>query len=146
MAFASLDDINQHLPENSLAITDIIDDPWQTDAERIIRGYLSNVYSSTTLASWTAPGSTPGLIRSIAGRLIAAWFYASKVAGEATEWNDYSDHKYKEAIGLLEQVASGDLTLIEVTEEITTGDSISSADFWPNDLEGSMFKIEQEFA
>jgi phage gp36-like protein len=146
MPFADLADINQHLPENSLAITDIIDDPWQTDAERIIRGYLSNVYSSATLASWTTPSNTPGLIRSIAGRLIAAWFYASKVAGEATEWNDYSDHKYKEAIGLLEQVQSGDLVLSEVSEVVTTGDSISSADFWPNDLEGSMFKIADEFA
>jgi hypothetical protein len=146
MAFASLEDINQHLPENSLVITDLIDDPWQTDAERIIRGYLSNVYSSTTLASWTTPSNTPGLIRSIAGRFIAAWFYASKVSGEVAEWNEYSDFKYKEGIALLEQVQSGDLVLIEVTEEITTGDSISSADFWPNDLEGSMFKIEQEFA
>ena len=146
MPLASLDDINQHLPLTTLQILDTEDDPWQIDAERIIRGYLSNVYSSATLASWTTPGATPGLIRSIAGRLIAAWFYASKVSGETPDWNDYSDQKYKEAIGFLEQIQSGDLILSEVTEEITTGDSITSADFWPNDLEGSIFKLEQEFA
>ena len=122
------------------------EDQFQIDAERIIRGYLSNVYSSTTLASWTTPNQTPGLIRSVAGRLIAAWFYGAKYSGEVSEWNDYSDKLYKDAIAMLEQIQSGDLVLIEVDEEMTTGDTITSADFWPNDLEGSMFKLEQEFA
>lgn len=146
MAFASLEDINPHLPDTTLQITEQDDEPYQIDAERIIRGYLSNVYTSQTLASWTTPNQTPGLIRSVAGRLIAAWFYAAKISGEIPDWNDYSDQKYKEAIDLLERIQSGDLILVEVTDEVTTGDAITSADFWPNDLEGSMFKIEQEFA
>ena len=146
MAFADLEDINQHLPDSTLQITEQDDEPYQNDAERIIRGYLSNVYTSTTLASWTTPNQTPSLIRSVAGRLIAASFYAAKISGETPDWNDYSDQKYKEAISMLERIQSGDLTLIEVTEEITTGDTITSEDFWPNDLEGSMFKLEQEFA
>jgi len=146
MPLADLEDINQHLPDTNLQITEQEDGPYQIDAERIIRGYLSNVYTSATLASWTTPNQTPGLIRSVAGRLIAAWFYAAKVSGEVPDWNDYSDQKYKEAIGLLEQIVAGNLILEEVDEEIVTGNSIDSADFWPNDLEGSMFKLEQEFA
>src|SRR5688500_12193687 len=108
MAFADLEDINQHLPDTTLQITEQEDGPYQIDAERIIRGYLSNVYTSATLASWTTPNGTPGLIRSVAGRLIAAWFYATKISGETPDWNDYSDQKYKEAISLLERIQSGD--------------------------------------
>lgn len=147
MAYASLEDINQHLPESQLQITENEDTPWQVDAERIIRGYLSNVYTGATIASWTAPNQTPGLLRSIAGRLIAAWFYASKVSGETPDWNDYSDHKYKEALSLLDQIRTGDLILEEVVEELITGDAITSDDFWPNDLEdpAPMFSIAQEF-
>lgn len=146
MAFADLDDINGHLPDNILQITSQEEDPYQTDAERIIRGYLSNVYSAAELSSWTTPNQTPGLIRSIAGRLIAAWFYAAKVSGEVPDWNDYSDQKYKEAISLLERIQTGDLVLIEVDEETTVGDHITSADFWPNDLEGSKFSMDMDFA
>jgi hypothetical protein len=142
---ASLEDINLHLPSTVLQMDSATEDPYQIDAERIIRGYLSNVFSTATLTSWSTPSNTPQLIRSIAGRLIAAWFYASKVGGETPDWNDYSDQKYKEALDMLAQIRTGDLVLEEVTEELTIGDSITSADFWPNDL-APVFSMDQEFA
>jgi len=146
MALADLSDINQHLP-STLQITDLLDDPWQTDAERIIRGYLSNVYSAATLASWSTPGGTPALIRSVAGRLIASKYYASKVSGEIPDWNDYSDQLYKEALGILEGIQSGAIILVEVAEVPTTGDHISSEDFYPNDIEdpAPIFAMDMEF-
>lgn len=147
MPLADIDDINQHLPTSTLQMTEAEDEPWQTDAERIVRGYLSGVFSAATLASWKAPGSTPDLISSIAGRLIAARFYASKVSGEVPDWNDYSDQLYKEAISLLEQIRTGDIILEGVPESVV-GDHITSDDFWPNDLEdpAPKFTMSQEFA
>lgn len=147
MPLASLEDINQHLPASTLQITELEDDPWQTDAERVIRGYLSNVYSAATLALWVAPNSTPPLIRSIAGRLVAAWFYASKVSGETTEFPEYARVKYTEAISFLEGIQSGDITVEGIAEVVTVGDHITSDDFYPNDLEdpAPRFTIAQEF-
>lgn len=144
MPLANLDDINQHLPSN-VTITELEDDPYQIDAERIIRGYLSNVYSAATLSSWTTPNQTPSLIRSVAGRLIAAWWYGKKVSGESAEWNEYSDQKYKEALLFLERIQSGDLVLVEVEEDITIGDTITSDDFWPNN-DTPVFSMDQQFA
>jgi hypothetical protein len=147
MALASLDDINAHLP--SIAqITDLVDDQLQLDAERIVKGYLSNVYSAATLAAWAIPTQTPGLIRSIAGRLIAAWFYASKTAGDVAGFPDYSQNKYNEAIALLEQIRSGDIVLTEVVEEAATGERFTINDFYPNDIEdpAPMFSINDAFA
>jgi hypothetical protein len=146
MPYATLEEINQHLPATSLQITDAEDDPWQLDAERIIRGFLSNVYSGSTIAGWTTPGSTPALIQSIAGRLIAGWFYASKIAGETTDYPEYARRLYDEALELLNQIRSGDIRLSDVSETPTTGDTITSADFWPNDLEDVTFRMDMEFA
>jgi hypothetical protein len=148
VAFASLDDINQHLPASTLQITESEDEPWQVDAERIIRGYLSGLFSPVTIASWTTPGSTPDLLRSIAGRLIAGWFYRSKVAGETPEEAEYPTQLYNEAIGLLMQIRTGDVILVDVEEEITVGDSITADDFYPNDETdpAPMFSISQQFS
>lgn len=145
MPYADLEDINQHLPFSQLQITEQEDEPWQVDAERIIRGYLSNVFTSATLSSWTTPSNTPDIIRSIAGRFIAAWFYASKVAGELGEWPDYSDHKYKEALKWLEDVQTGQLVLDDLLEPAVFEESLTSEDFWPND-DAAVFTIAKEFA
>jgi hypothetical protein len=147
MPLADLGDINQHLP-GIAQLTDLTDDDYQEDAERIVRGYLSNVYSASTIAGWMTPSTTPELIRSIAGRLIAAKYYAAKVSGEVAEWNEYSDALYKEAISMLESVQSGDLVLTDVAEEPTTGDHITSDSFYPNDLTVAppKFSMDMEFA
>lgn len=147
MALASLDDINQHLPTYA-ALTDLTDEQLQVDAERIVKGYLSNVYSTATLNTWDIPNQTPGLVRGIAGRLIAAWWYAKKTAGDSVAWPEYARQKYDEAIGLLEQIQSGDIVLTEVIEEASTGERFTINDFYPNDIEdpAPMFSINDTFA
>jgi hypothetical protein len=147
MALASLDDINQHLPSHA-QLTDLTDEHLQVDAERVVKGYLSNVFSVATLNLWDTPNQTPGLVRSIAGRLIAAWFYASKTAGDSAEWPEYARQKYDEAISLLEQIQSGDIILTEVVEEAAVGERFTINDFFPNDIEdpAPMFSINDTFA
>ena len=148
MPLADIDDINQHLPSDRIALTDNTDEQLQIDAERVVKGYLSNVYSATTLASWNTPDETPGLIRSIAGRLIAAWFYANRVSGDVPQFAEYAKQKYDEAIKYLEQIRSGDITLTEVAEEVTVGERFTTEDFYPNDIDdpAPFFSVGQTFA
>ncbi|KKW09706.1 MAG: hypothetical protein UY48_C0055G0009 [Candidatus Gottesmanbacteria bacterium GW2011_GWB1_49_7] len=144
-SLASLDDINVHLPSDKLGLADGDDTEMQLDAERIIKGYLSTVYSAATLAEWADPATTPGLIRAIAGRLIAAFYYALRFSEDSVERPEYAQFKYDEAMSMLKQIVAGTLLLPEVTETPTTGLSFTSADFWPND-DDPVFTMSKEFA
>lgn len=140
---ASLDDINTHLPQDKLEADDSSVSLYQVDAERIIRGYLSGIFSPSTLAAWADPDTTPVVIRAIAGRLIAAAFYADRYAEDDPDVPAYAQQKYNEGMMMLMQVQSGALVLTEVTE--SPGDSFTDADFWPNDTTepGPLFTISE---
>ena len=142
---ASLNDINVHLPSDKLILEDGDDTEMQLDAERIIKGYLSTVYSAATLAEWADPDSTPETIRAIAGRLVAAFYYALRFSEDSVERPEYAQFKYDEAMALLDKIVAGTIKLTDVTEEPTTGLSFTSADFWPNDDE-PVFTMSKEFA
>ena len=144
-SLATLAEINVHLPTDKLEIETGADTELQLDAERIIKGYLGNVYSVATLAAWADPESTPSLVRAIAGRLIAAFHYALRYSEDTTKRPQYAQFKYKEAMDMLAQIVAGTLTLTDVDEVATTGFSFTTADFWPNDDE-PVFTMAKEFA
>lgn len=132
MALASLDDVNTHLPGDKFKATD--GNPeitlYQTDIERLIKGYLSSVFSQATLALWAAPATTPKYIRACAGRLIAAFYYAKKVSEDLPDWDrTYPQRIYDIAMSMLEAVRTGDVILEEVTEEV--GTAFDDSFFWP---------------
>lgn len=141
MALATLADINVHLPEDRLAILDAEDEQWQVNVERAIKGYLAGTFSAATLAGWSDPQETdpndptyvPGLIRSIAGRFIAALFYRNKVSEVTGEVSEYPQVLYDEAMSMLRQIVSGELILSDETEIVDTGQRLAREDFWPND-------------
>jgi hypothetical protein len=142
---ASIDDVNAFLPSDKFKATDGNPDIalFQTDVERLIKGYLSSAYSSSTLAGWAAPSSTPGLIRSIAGRLIAAFYYAKKASEDIPDWDGtYPQLIYNEAMALLEKIRTGELTLIEVPEGEQPETVFDSDFFWPR--AGSTPKFEMD--
>jgi len=104
---ASLSDVNAHLPPN-VQINNSVDDSLQVDALRLIRGQLVTIFTPAVLNSWADPESTPELIRSIAGRLIASKYYAKTMAGQVPdEMAAYAVSLYNEAIGLLTDIKSG---------------------------------------
>jgi len=153
MALATLDDVNMFLPTDKLEMEAPILDLKGVDAQRIIRGYLASVYSATTLAGWTDPtetdplvvGYVPQLIRAIAGRFIAAFYYRERYSEDSLENPQYAQGLYDEAMALLMGIINGTIVLDDVVEEPETSTSLTSADFWPNDTDaGPMFSVDDK--
>ncbi|HEY1249166.1 MAG TPA: hypothetical protein VGE97_09275 [Nitrososphaera sp.] len=145
MALATIDDANVHLPTDKVVVDTAEFDETQLDAERIVRGYLANYYPASTLALWTNPDATPGLIRSITGRLIAAFVYRKRYSEDSLDDPMYAQNKYNEAIGLLQGIQDSTI-VVEGVEEPTT-DRLTSDDFWPNNttIPEPFFKMDQNF-
>lgn len=131
MAIIDDSDIQIHLPVDKLNIDGIADDldNVKRDVERIVRGYLAGVISATTLATWTTPASTPGIIRGIGGRLGAALIYRLRLGGQSLKDPEYSQNKYNEAMAMLNDIRSGALIIQEVTETVT---QFNNTYFFPN--------------
>lgn len=146
---ASLLDINTHLPSNIKA-TDSLDDI-QVDAQRLIKAQLTATYSSAIVVTWVNPDTTPGLIRGIAGRLIASKWYAVLVSqGSADEIPGYSINLYREALSLLADLKSGATDLLDDAGNIITGTDLGSDpqnDMYPNDsASGPFFTVDRVFS
>lgn len=137
---ASLSDINAHLPPN-VQVDNSVDDSLQVDALRLIRGQLVSIFSAPILTSWSDPDTTPELIRSIAGRLIASKYYAKTVAGNVPdEYATYAAELYQEAIGMLADIKSGVQIVVGLDGNPLPQDTIGSdpsADVFPTDTSGS---------
>lgn len=132
MALASLDEINVHLPDDKIEVDSDQYVPLQLDAERIVRGYLAGVFAPATLAGWDTPDHTPGLIRAIAGRLVAAFYYRLRYSEDSLTDPQYAQIMYNQAMDLLNRIISGEIVLEEVPEDAGTGDHFGAGDFYPN--------------
>lgn len=144
--FATLDDINAHLPEHKAQIEDADDDKLQVEAYRLIRAKLSSTFVTATLNAWVSPETTPGIIRTIAGMVIAAKWYAELYAEDSDTDATYANNLYAEAMSLIEEIRAG---LIVVTDDsgtpLTDTSYLSSDDFFPND-DAPKFTMDKEFA
>lgn len=151
MALASLNDVNKYLPTDKIAVTDLDDDDQQLAAERIIKGHLGGVFLPATLAGWDTPTNTPGLIREIAGRIIAALRYRQRASHEIgdNEPSKYAQQLYLEAMADLRGIMDGSIVLVDVTTEnqpVGTLD-MTTDDFAPNDASASpaVFRMDLTF-
>lgn len=152
MSFATLDDVNMHLPTDKLEMTTPTLDLVGIDAERIIRGYLANVYSAVTLAGWTDPevtdptmaGYVPRLIKAIAGRFIAAFWYRERYSEDSLDDPQYAQVKYNEAMDLIAKIIAGTLVLDDVVEVAESQISLTANDFWPNNTDTPMFTVDDK--
>lgn len=134
---ASLDDVNAYLPSDKFTATD--GNPeielLQIDVERIIKGYLASVFSAATLATWVSPATTPTVLRSVAGRLIAAFYYAKKVSEDLPDWDGtYPQRLYDDAMKMLMDIIDGSITLPEVPD--VPGTAFDSSFFFPRASDG----------
>jgi len=132
MPLATVDDANLHLPVDKVVVDTAEFDETQLDAERVVRGYLATYYPASTMALWTTPDTTPGLIRSITGRLIAAFVYLKRYSEDSFDDPMYAQVKYNEAISLLQGIQNSTIVVEGIAEPTT--DRFTSADFWPNAL------------
>jgi hypothetical protein len=143
---ADLNDINTFLPQDKLSATDGNEEigRHQVDVERVIKGYLSSTYTAATLAAWADPDSTPPFIRSIAGRLIAAFHYARKLSEDMPDWDrTYPQRLYDEAMAMLLAVQNGDVDLGIPGEE--AGTQFSSNFFYPTKDTEPVFTMDMRF-
>lgn len=145
---ASLEDINTFLPDDKARQGDADDDDLQIDTARIIKGNLAGVFQPTTLAAWISPVTTPELIRGIAGRMIAARWYAKLYSEDDVTQSSYAQNLYMEAVGFLNDIRGGTLVVLDANDNPIENNELllSSAVFWPNDTTpGPYFTMTTEF-
>jgi hypothetical protein len=129
---ASVDDINTFLPTDKLdASSDGAEaaiNLLEIEVARLIKGCLSGVFAPTVLASWVDPTSTPDYIRSIAGRLIAAMWYAQRYSEDLETPSNFAQNLYNIAMEMIGYVRIGEVVIPGLTEETMFTDSF----FLPN--------------
>lgn len=146
---ASLSEIRKWLPTDKLNIGGGDTDEEQLEAYRLIKSQLWGVFTPVTLASWVDPVTTPPLIQSIAGRLIAAYVYRKAYSEDVTDVPQYAQTLYDEAVAMLAQIRAGQVTVLDSSGNPidTNADTMSADDFYPNDsAPGPYFTMEKEWA
>lgn len=140
--FAADSDIQTFLGEDKIRVTDANSRKVKVEADRLIRGQLAGVFTLVTLASWSSPETTPELIRGISGRLCAAFLYREIYSEEQTEIPQYAQELYNEAIQMLLDIKTGNLTVIGVDDgEVPSSAGILS--FWST---VPVFTMDQTFS
>jgi len=145
--YASNQDVQSWLGQDKIDVTDQNASKVKIDADRLIRGYLTGVFTPVTIAGWTTPDNTPEMIRGIAGRLSAAFLYRSIYSEEQEAIPEYAQELYNEAIALLEAIKTGNIVVID---PITGGPVDSSAggqlEFFPDGTTVPVFTMDQVFS
>ena len=145
---ASTADIEAWLESNKVRVTDSNTAKYQIEANRIIKSSLSGVFTPTILFGWSSPENTPGLIRSIASELIAAYLYRELYSEDVPDVPEYAKALYDEAIAKLTAIREGTMIVLDENDE-PIGENLlsgSALDFWPNDTtEGPYFKMADKF-
>jgi hypothetical protein len=143
--FASLTDIQAWLANDKVIVNDANSQKPNIEAMRIVKSQLSGVFSVTTLASWADPNTTPSLIRSIAGRLTAAYIYRERYSEETGEIPAYAQELYNEAISMLGDIKQGNIVVLDDSDNPLDAEGGLVLGFWPNDS-APVFTMAQEFS
>lgn len=144
---AGLEDVNVWL-DNKVRMYDSDDNDLQIEATRIIKSTLAGVFTPTVLFAWDTPDNTPELIRGVAGRLIAAYWYKNKYSEDDTDIPAYAQSLYDEAIRMLVDIRSGVLTVLDEDGNPIAESGLETNEtwFWPNNTTiGPVFTMEMEF-
>lgn len=144
--FASKTDIQAWLQSDKILVNDANSQKPNIEATRIVKGQLAGMFSPLVIPAWADPNSTPELVRSVTGRLAAAFLHASIYSEESDrEISQYSQWLYNGAMATLAQILIGTSTVIDDSGNPidTTGAGI--LDFFPND-DSPIFTIAKYFA
>lgn len=147
---ASLDDINAELPSDEKVPVVVADDDntalIQIAVARIVKGYLGRVIDNSVIAVWQTPETTPELVSTIAGKLIASQLYFNKTAEKTTDIADehFAQRKYNEAMKMLQEIIDG-LLVLDIGVVVDDAQQLTSADFFPVDDTDRAFTMGQQF-
>jgi hypothetical protein len=144
--YASLEDITAWLRDDKVKVSDANSKQPNIDAGRIIRARLSGVFVPAVLNTWDSPATTPELIRSIAGRLAAAYLYRSLFSAESDEVSVYAQQLWNEAMMVINDIREGDTTVVDADNNPidTTGSNLLS--FFPNNSTQPLFSVNDVFS
>jgi len=135
MTLADFHDANKHLDGTKIEFASNADAAQEASvADAIVRAKLFDTFPDN-VGLWdydpTVPQEdTPALIRVIAGMLMAAQRYEKSYSEETLDGNDYAARLRAQALSMLDQIVTGQLSLDDVTYEI---DAFGEAMFYPND-------------
>lgn len=134
MTLASFADANRYLDTNKIRFENADDaTPEATAADNLIKSKLFVVFGSL-VNDWDfdgTPALTPPLVLEIAAMQMACRRYAKKYAEEVEAESSYGGRLCSESSALLDQLASGDITLAESP----AGASLGSPEFFPTDTD-----------
>lgn len=131
MPFASLTDVNKHLPDDKFYAQDAdIINPG-IYADRLIRSRLGGIVDPAVIALWVDPTTTPEIIREVSGLLVAAKLYAESAAEDEADGSAYAQDLYNQAIGILDEIREGISVIIGV-DQIQIDTTTIEGSFWPN--------------
>ena len=114
MAFSNASDANVFLDGTTMVLVDGQIDNENTDAEMMIRAYLTNRVPAAVMATWTDATHTPELVRQIAGRFVAAICYRRAISGNDSAVDPYAAGLYNEAMAMLQGIIAGTINIPEV--------------------------------
>jgi|ERR1041385_4727121 hypothetical protein len=146
MPFASNSDIQTWFGDDKITVSDALSFKAKIEADRLIRGQLAGVFTALTISSWTSPGNTPELIRSIAGRLAAAYIYEAIYSEEQTALPEYAQKLYNDAIQMLQDIKTGNLIVVGADNNPIEESAGGFLSFWPDDTTSPKFTMDMEFS
>lgn len=145
--FATISDINVHLPADKAQISDGQDGDLQIEAYRMIRSRLSSAFPIETIALWIDPTETPEVIRGIAGKIIAAKFYSNLVAEDEADGSEFAQNLFNEAMADLQGIRDGMIDVIGIDGVVIENSDIMETSFYPNNAAGDpFFAVADEWA
>lgn len=142
---ASNADIQNFLGDDKISVGDVNAAKPNIEAERLIKGQLSGIFTALTLSSWNSPENTPEQVRGIAGRLAAAFLYRGMYSEEQEAVPEYAQLLYNEAIMLLQDIKTGNLSVLD-EDNVPIDSSGSILGFWPNNSTVPVFSMDQKFS
>lgn len=146
MAFASLSDVNVHLPDDKAQVQDGEIENLGIDADRLIRARLAGIVDTDLIALWVDSDSTPEIIRKVSGLLIAAKFYSTLVAEDEADGSAFAQGLYDEAIQILDGIREGNIVIIGV-DDVEIDTNTIGPSFWPNDTtDGPYFAMADQWS
>lgn len=142
---ASLSDINANLDGTVVSANAMNTALLQISVARIVRGYLSRLFTRTQLLAWDIPEHTPEIIREAAGKLIASQLYFNLTATQSLDIdeNSFAQMRYNEAMQILKDLVSGEQVIAGLTSDLET--TMSELDFFPRDSTDRSFAKGLQF-
>lgn len=151
MALCSIDDINSYLPVGQTTPQVVVEADnvnvqlIQISVARIVRGYLSRILSTATMAVWSDPEHTPDIIREVAAMLAASQLFINQVSATSLDVDirHWGQLLYDRAVLLLEGIVGGSISLGDGVI-VDTPETMTTEDFFPIDDTDRAFSMSME--